>query len=215
MCLASHLHKTSASSACSREFIWRAAAANLRGRCIYALHCYIAFSHSVADVLSFAVSSKISTWTRMLDTSVLRVKHIRQHVLSVLPACRALFELTYSKSNLRLLLACFYTLQPELHLLAVSCPNLGFVRCYVGITGPAEDERKVYVSPATLLVLPPTLIPHWLHQIRVHMKPNTLRVAVLAGDRGPADEDSSGVILDQTSWKWTKSTVVLVNQFHG
>ena len=58
--------------------------------------------------------------------------------------------------------------------------------------GPAEEEQKVYLSPATLLVLPPTLIPHWLHQIRVHMKPNTLRVAVLASDRGSAEDPSSG-----------------------
>ena len=75
-------------------------------------------------------------------------------------------------------------------------PNFGLIRWDFGFAGPAEDERKVYVSPATLLVLPPTLIPHWLHQIRVHLKPNTLRVAVLAGDRGPTDDDSSGVILD-------------------
>ncbi|KAL3136547.1 hypothetical protein ABBQ38_005794 [Trebouxia sp. C0009 RCD-2024] len=60
-------------------------------------------------------------------------------------------------------------------------------------TGPAEEEQKVYLSPATLLVLPPTLIPHWLHQIRVHMKPNTLRVAVLATERGSPDDASSGV----------------------
>ena len=62
--------------------------------------------------------------------------------------------------------------------------------CYIG---PAEEEQKVYLSPATLLVLPPTLIPHWLHQIRVHMKPNTLRVAVLATDRGSADDASIGL----------------------
>ncbi|KAL0035614.1 hypothetical protein WJX79_002795 [Trebouxia sp. C0005] len=60
-------------------------------------------------------------------------------------------------------------------------------------TGPAEEERKVYLSAATLLVLLPTLIPHWLHQIRVHLKPNTLRVAVLAGDRSSADEAVAGV----------------------
>ncbi|KAL0050649.1 hypothetical protein WJX82_004168 [Trebouxia sp. C0006] len=60
-------------------------------------------------------------------------------------------------------------------------------------TGPAEEEHKVYLSAATLLVLPPTLIPHWLNQIRVHLKPNTLRVAVLAGDRGSADEAVDGV----------------------
>lgn len=59
--------------------------------------------------------------------------------------------------------------------------------------GPGEEEQKVYLSPATLLVLPPTLIPHWLHQIRVHMKPNTLRVAVLATERGSADDASSGL----------------------
>lgn len=64
--------------------------------------------------------------------------------------------------------------------------------CWYLSTGPAEEERKVYLSAATLLVLPPTLIPHWLHQIRVHLKPNTLRVAVLAGDRASADEAVDG-----------------------
>ena len=64
--------------------------------------------------------------------------------------------------------------------------------CWCLSTGPAEEERKVYLSAATLLVLPPTLIPHWLHQIRVHLKPNTLTVAVLAGDRASADEAVDG-----------------------
>lgn len=68
--------------------------------------------------------------------------------------------------------------------------NICSNRCSVG---PAEEEQKVYLSPATLLVLPPTLIPHWLHQIRVHMKPNTLRVAVLATERGSPDDASSGL----------------------
>ena len=64
--------------------------------------------------------------------------------------------------------------------------------CWYFSTGPAEEEHKVYLSAATLLVLPPTLIPHWLNQIRVHLKPNTLRVAVLAGDRASADEAVDG-----------------------
>lgn len=58
--------------------------------------------------------------------------------------------------------------------------------------GPAEQEQRVYLSAATLLVLPPTLISHWLHQIRVHLKPNTLRVAVLAGDGGFAEDAAAG-----------------------
>lgn len=40
----------------------------------------------------------------------------------------------------------------------------------------------MYLSPATLLVLPPTLIPHWLHQIKTHFTPNTLRVAIITVD---------------------------------
>lgn len=58
--------------------------------------------------------------------------------------------------------------------------------------GPAEEEQKVYLSAATLLVLPPTLIPHWLHQIRVHLKPHTLRVAVLAGGRASLEDAADG-----------------------
>lgn len=79
-------------------------------------------------------------------------------------------------------------------LLPIQHSNLFQIHVLLHV-GPAEEEQKVYLSPATLLVLPPTLISHWLHQIRVHMKPCTLRVAVLSGDRGSSDDSSSG-------WQW-------------
>lgn len=62
--------------------------------------------------------------------------------------------------------------------------------------GPAAEEQKVYLSAATLLVLPATLIPHWLHQIKTHLAPATLRVAVVtseASQRGPADASEQGL----------------------
>lgn len=59
-----------------------------------------------------------------------------------------------------------------------------------GSAGPAAEEQKVYMSAATLLVLPPTLIPHWLHQIKTHMEPNTLRVAVVTSDSTRAQADA-------------------------
>ncbi len=71
-----------------------------------------------------------------------------------------------------------------------TCTIQSFEIDAVVYAGPAEEERKVYLSAATLLILPPTLISHWLHQIRVHLKPNTLRVAVL--DRGSGDDAAAG-----------------------
>ncbi|GFR53066.1 hypothetical protein Agub_g15764, partial [Astrephomene gubernaculifera] len=38
---------------------------------------------------------------------------------------------------------------------------------------------RTYLSAATLVVLPATIIDHWLMQIRAHVAPNTLRVCVL------------------------------------
>lgn len=42
----------------------------------------------------------------------------------------------------------------------------------------ARDE-PVYLSPATLVIVPATLISHWRQQIRVHVVPHLLRVCVL------------------------------------
>ena len=39
--------------------------------------------------------------------------------------------------------------------------------------------ERVALSGATLVVVPPELIPHWLHQIQEHTRPGALRVAVL------------------------------------
>ena len=39
--------------------------------------------------------------------------------------------------------------------------------------GPATEGHRVYVSRATLVVVPPTLVGHWMHQIATHTVPGT------------------------------------------
>ncbi|KAI8470158.1 MAG: SNF2 family N-terminal domain-containing protein [Monoraphidium minutum] len=49
----------------------------------------------------------------------------------------------------------------------------------------AEAARRVYLSGATLVVVPGTLIPHWRQQIQQHVKQGLLKVAILdAGAEG-------------------------------
>lgn len=43
---------------------------------------------------------------------------------------------------------------------------------------PAESRIKVYISPATLIVVPPELVQHWKHQLFLHTAPGCLRVTV-------------------------------------
>ncbi|KAF8062721.1 hypothetical protein HT031_004051 [Scenedesmus sp. PABB004] len=47
---------------------------------------------------------------------------------------------------------------------------------------------RMYLSPATLVIVPVTLIPHWQQQIRQHLAPRRLRVLVL----GSASADTAG-----------------------
>jgi hypothetical protein len=53
-----------------------------------------------------------------------------------------------------------------------------------------EASRRVYLSGATLVVVPGTLIPHWRQQISQHVKKGLLRVAVLdsSGEHSAAYE---------------------------
>ena len=45
--------------------------------------------------------------------------------------------------------------------------------------GPATPATRVYLSPATLVVVPAPLIGHWMHQLATHTRGGLLRVAVL------------------------------------
>lgn len=50
---------------------------------------------------------------------------------------------------------------------------------------------RVFVSGATLVVVPETLIGHWVHQVRAHMREGALRVLVFTGEQSklpPANE---------------------------
>ena len=40
--------------------------------------------------------------------------------------------------------------------------------------GPTEPDLRVFISRATLVVVPPTLIDHWVHQIARHTAPGAL-----------------------------------------
>ncbi|KAK9807648.1 hypothetical protein WJX72_005276 [[Myrmecia] bisecta] len=67
--------------------------------------------------------------------------------------------------------------------------------------GPEMVERRIYLSSATLLVLPSQLIPHWLHQIHRHTQPGSLRVAVLC-DRSAAGRGASDLAAHEYAWDY-------------
>ena len=50
--------------------------------------------------------------------------------------------------------------------------------------GPEEVLHRIYLSSATLIVVPAELIPHWLQQISRHVARGTLRVWVHEKDGG-------------------------------
>ncbi|KAK9843797.1 hypothetical protein WJX81_006788 [Elliptochloris bilobata] len=56
--------------------------------------------------------------------------------------------------------------------------------------GAEEEEQQMFLSPATLLVVPGTLIPHWRAQIEMHTRPGALRLAIVseAAEALPAAE---------------------------
>jgi hypothetical protein len=55
--------------------------------------------------------------------------------------------------------------------------------------GPAAEGHRVYVSRATLVVVPPTLVGHWMHQIATHTAPGVGQLQVNV--RGHSCENSS------------------------
>ena len=50
--------------------------------------------------------------------------------------------------------------------------------------GPEESVHRIYLSSATLVVVTPELIDHWLHQLDMHVQRHALRVAVVVSDGG-------------------------------
>lgn len=50
---------------------------------------------------------------------------------------------------------------------------------YCVCAGATETQKTIYLSPATLLVVPAVLIPHWLEQIQKHVRYGSLRYIVL------------------------------------
>lgn len=65
-----------------------------------------------------------------------------------------------------------------------SCPPSALLRSQQlhdtnDTTGPAMPATRVYLSPATLVVVPAPLIGHWMHQLATHTRGGLLRVAVL------------------------------------
>ncbi|PNH10338.1 F-box protein [Tetrabaena socialis] len=59
---------------------------------------------------------------------------------------------------------------------------------------PPAGARHLYLSAATLVVLPATIIDHWLLQIRTHVAPGTLRACVLDRDPPPT--------LSELAWEY-------------
>ena len=51
------------------------------------------------------------------------------------------------------------------------------------LTGPAEVEQKIFLSTATLLIVPPALVQHWVGQVTEHVAFNALKVLVLTADK--------------------------------
>lgn len=46
-----------------------------------------------------------------------------------------------------------------------------------------EAEEKVFLSAATLLVVPANLVQHWVSQVQSHVRFNTLRILVISSDK--------------------------------
>lgn len=52
--------------------------------------------------------------------------------------------------------------------------------------GPAEMQRKAFLSAATLLIVPATLVQHWVFQVQQHTRFGELRLLVAPGGKIPA-----------------------------
>jgi hypothetical protein len=70
--------------------------------------------------------------------------------------------------------------------------------------GPEEATHRIYLSAATLVVVTPELIDHWLHQLDMHLQRSALSVAVVVTDgaRCPAGAlDFEGVGFYIEAWQ--------------
>lgn len=51
--------------------------------------------------------------------------------------------------------------------------------CAFPSAGPKKDPPRIYLSSATLVIVPLEIIPHWQNQARWHTLPGALRVRVV------------------------------------
>ena len=72
----------------------------------------------------------------------------------------------------------------------------------------AEQGRRVYVSRATLVVVPPTLVGHWTHQIAAHTAPGVR--LTLRSSEPVVCNISSMHCADRGAW-----AAVMLRQFSG
>ncbi|KAK9795946.1 hypothetical protein WJX73_001584 [Symbiochloris irregularis] len=71
------------------------------------------------------------------------------------------------------------------------------------LSGPASTSLDIYLSSATLLVVPATLVQHWVDQVEQHTEPGLLRVKVLL-----ADGNKSAAAPMATSLAWDYDLVI-------
>ncbi|KIY95542.1 F-box protein, partial [Monoraphidium neglectum] len=67
----------------------------------------------------------------------------------------------------------------------------------------AEASRRMYLSGATLVVVPGTLIPHWRQQILQHVKQGLLRVAIL-----DSSTEGGGTSYEPYELAWNHDVVI-------
>lgn len=77
------------------------------------------------------------------------------------------------------------------------------VRC---IVGPAEVQQKIFLSAATLLVVPPALVQHWLFQVQEHVRFNALKVLVISSDK---DRSNKIPMIHSLAWDYDLVSLLL------
>lgn len=54
--------------------------------------------------------------------------------------------------------------------------------------GVEEPPEKVFLSSATLLVVPSNLVQHWVHQVKTHVRQGKLRLLIISSDKERSDK---------------------------
>lgn len=54
---------------------------------------------------------------------------------------------------------------------------------HLNVAGPAAAIQRVFLSPATLLIVPAPLVQHWVFQVQQHTRFGAMRLLVLSSDR--------------------------------